>query len=194
VVADILRGNRIEIAGCVCPRDTCQLPDVSWLGEDNDEQALRTRGLTLVHVAVGDNAIRRRVALGFLERGFRLASAVSDRAAISPTASIGTGAAVMPGAVINAYAQIGTCAIVNTAASVDHDCRVGDYAHIAPGCHLAGNVIIGEGTFVGIGASVISGISIGDWSVVGAGGVVIRSLPAGVTAAGVPARAIKYNK
>jgi UDP-perosamine 4-acetyltransferase len=194
VVADILEGAGVEIAGCVGPRASSELPGLPWLGEDSDAPALRERGFSLVHVAIGHNALRRKLAGMYLACGFRLVPAVSHRAVVSPKATLGEGVAIMPGAVINAYAHIGDCAIVNTAASVDHDCRIGDYVHIAPGCHLAGNVVVGEGTFLGTGCSVIPEIRIGAWSVVGAGGVVVRSLPDAVTAVGVPARPIRNNR
>lgn len=194
VIADILQSSGIEVAGCLCPRGSDEIPGVAWLGEDSDGLALQARGLSLIHVAVGDNALRRKLACRFQEWGFHFIAAVSGRATISPTAILGRGVAVMPGAVINAHARIGECAIINTGATIDHDCHIGDYAHVAPGCHLAGGVVVGEGTLMGIGSSVIPEIHIGAWSVVGAGAVVVRRLPDGVTAMGVPARAIKDNR
>jgi UDP-perosamine 4-acetyltransferase len=191
VVVDVMQRNGTEIAGCICPRGSYDVPDVDWLGENDDIQMLCEQGLTLVHVAIGDNALRSRLTKWFLEQGFRLASAISSQAIVSSKAIIGAGVAIMPGAVINAWAQIGDGVIVNTAASVDHDCRVDNYVHLAPGCRLAGNVHVGEGTFLGIGSTVIPGTRIGNWSVIGAGAVVIRPVPDDVTAVGVPARLIQ---
>ena len=194
VIADIFLGNGIAIAGCICPAGDSQLAGVPWLGDDTEMDGLEKRGIVLAHVAVGSNRLRRKLTHALLERGIRLVSAVSHRAIVSSTATIGQGSAVMPGVVINASARIGDCAIINTAATIDHDCQIGDYSHIGPGCHLAGNVVVGEGTFVGIGSSVIPSIQIGSWAVVGAGAVVTKALADSVTAVGVPARVIKGNK
>lgn len=193
VVADVLAQSSIPVAGCLCPRGSNQLPDTEWLGEDGDLESLRLRSLRLVHIAIGENALRRKLAEYFKGEGFRLVSVLSHHSTVSPKADIKPGAAIMPGAVINAYAQIGECAIINTSASVDHDCRVGAYAHVGPGCHLAGNVVVEDGTFLGTGASVIPDIHIGSWSIIGAGSVVVRSVPAAVTAVGVPARTMKHH-
>jgi maltose O-acetyltransferase len=52
-------------------------------------------------------------------------------------------------------------------------------------------VDIGENVFVGMGVRILKGVTIGDDSVIGAGAVVTSSIPAGVIAAGNPARAIR---
>lgn len=52
-------------------------------------------------------------------------------------------------------------------------------------------VIIGDNVWLGAGVMVLKGVVIGDNTLVGAGSLVLRSLPAGVVAMGVPARAVK---
>jgi len=51
-------------------------------------------------------------------------------------------------------------------------------------------ITVGEGAWLGSGVTVLDGVSIGDRAVIGAGAVVRTSVPAGATAAGVPARLI----
>jgi maltose O-acetyltransferase len=51
--------------------------------------------------------------------------------------------------------------------------------------HLEENVFVGDGT------RILKGVTIGRDSVVGAGSVVTRSIPAGVIAAGNPARVVR---
>ncbi len=52
-------------------------------------------------------------------------------------------------------------------------------------------VEIGDNVFVGMGARILKGVVIGSDSVIGAGAVVTSSIPAGVIAAGNPARVIR---
>ena len=51
-------------------------------------------------------------------------------------------------------------------------------------------VVIGRGVFVGARAIILKGVTIGDRAVIGAGAVVVRDVPAGMVAAGNPARVI----
>ena len=67
---------------------------------------------------------------------------------------------------------------------------------IDPGPRRAGwesaePITIGDNVWLGGGAIVCPGVSIGEDSVVGAGAVVTKDLPAGVVAAGVPARVLR---
>jgi maltose O-acetyltransferase len=52
-------------------------------------------------------------------------------------------------------------------------------------------VVIGDNVFVGMGVRILKGVTIGSDSVIGAGSVVTRSIPAGVVAAGNPARVVR---
>ena len=164
--------------------------DVPCLGGDDALPGLRARGLGHAIVALGDNALRARLAARVRELGFTLGSAVHPAARLSPSATLGVGVAVMAGVVVNAGAAIGDDSILNTAATVDHDCRIGDHVHVAPGSHLAGYVTVGDGALIGVGAVVGRGrpLAIGAGASVGAGSVVIGDVPAGVVVAGNPAR------
>lgn len=66
-----------------------------------------------------------------------------------------------------------------------------DAAERAAGACWAKPVRIGNRVWVGGGVQVNQGVSIGDESIVGSGSVVTRDIPAGVIAAGVPARVIR---
>jgi maltose O-acetyltransferase len=59
------------------------------------------------------------------------------------------------------------------------------------GWESAEPIALGENVWLGGGAIVCPGVTIGEDTVVGAGAVVTRDLPAGVVAAGVPARIVR---
>jgi maltose O-acetyltransferase len=59
------------------------------------------------------------------------------------------------------------------------------------GWESAEPIVIGDNVWLGGGAVVCPGVTIGEDTVVGAGAVVTRDLPAGVVAAGVPARVLR---
>ena len=59
------------------------------------------------------------------------------------------------------------------------------------GWESAEPIELGDNVWLGGGAIVCPGVTIGDDTVVGAGAVVTRDLPAGVVAAGVPARVVR---
>jgi acetyltransferase-like isoleucine patch superfamily enzyme len=68
-----------------------------------------------------------------------------------------------------------------------------DYATLAAGVMVSGRVRIGAGAYIGTNASIINGeadapLVIGEDAVVGASACVTRSVAAGTTVVGVPAK------
>ena len=96
-------------------------------------------------------------------------------------------------------------AVMNEVTIGDHtmlanNCFVGDAAHryddpsipiTWQGFESKGPTRIGSNVWLGVGCVVTSGVSIGDRCVVGANSVVTSDLPAGVIAAGAPARVLR---
>jgi galactoside O-acetyltransferase len=87
---------------------------------------------------------------------------------------------------------------------IGSDCLFGPYTEILDsdfhgldpdqrktGTHRSQPVEIGDNVFVGTGARILKGATIGSNSVIGAGAVVTGSIPAGVVAAGNPARVVR---
>lgn len=184
------RGTR-RIAGFVADGPPGFASRYPMLGRDADVRRLwQEIGPFDAHIAVGDVAIRRRIAerlsLEIPEIVFPPICHPLSRVAM--TATIVDGAFVAIGATVCADARVGRHAIVNTNASVDHDCVVGDFAFIGPNAALGGTVTVGEGVFIGIGAAILPNRRIGAGATIGAGAVVIRDVPANATVVGIPAR------
>jgi len=139
-----------------------------------------------LHIAIGSNAARRRIAAS--RPGAIWLSLVHPDARLAPGVEVGEGALIGMGALIQTGARIGRHAIINTGAVVEHDNRIGDFAHVAPGAVLAGDVVVGEAALIGAGAVILPGLHIGVGAVVGAGAVVTRPVGEGETVTGAPAR------
>ena len=132
---------------------------------------------------------RRAAVAEALALGLAPAPALADPTAIlAASARIGDGSWVNAGAILGALARLGRHVLVNRGAGIGHHAEIGDFASIGPGAVLAGQVRLGAGALVGAGAVVEPGLSLGEDSVLAPGAVLRRDLPAGMLAAGNPAR------
>lgn len=146
-----------------------------------------SEGIQFISVA-GSNE-RRRVGAGIVAQwGGELRSVVHPAAIVSPSAILGSGSIVLAGAIVGTSANLGQSVVVNHGASIDHDCVISDFVSLSPGARLGGSVNVGAGVSIGLNASVLQGLHLAENSIVGAGAVVTRSVEAGVTVVGVPAR------
>jgi len=162
--------------------------NLTYLGEEPDDNELKNSSICNAFVCIGNNNIRAGVFKKLERNNIACPSAVHPKASVSPTAVIGAGTIVMAGAVINAMAKIGKAVICNSASVIEHECTIGDFVHVAPGAVLTGNVTVGNNTVIGANAIVKPGITIGINVTVGAGAVVLNDVPDGVTIFGNPAR------
>jgi maltose O-acetyltransferase len=136
-----------------------------------------------------------------------------DRLLRELLAEVGEGVVVRP----PLWIDYGSHISIGDGTFVNYDCVMLDVApiRIGPACQLATRVqlltathpidpearrlgwesaepiTIGDNVWLGGGAIVCPGVTIGEHTVVGAGAVVTRDLPAGVVAAGVPARVLR---
>jgi sugar O-acyltransferase (sialic acid O-acetyltransferase NeuD family) len=136
--------------------------------------------------AVGSPEVRRRLVGGW--PGDTWFTLISDRAWVSPEATIGAGSTVAPMAVVNRFVAIGPHVIVNTGATISHDTTVGEFTAVGPGVTVGGCASIGAGVILGIGATVRDHVTIGDGAFVAAGAVVVDDVAPGAVVMGVPAR------
>lgn len=194
VCIELLQAMGEEVSYCIGNDDSVkECLGLPVLQGNQTIQALYEEGYSRIFIAIGLNSAREQLAALALAQGYQLVNAISPKAIISPSASIGRGVAIMASAVINAETTIDDLAIINTGATIDHDCRIGKAVHIAPQSALAGNVRIGAQSFLGLGSKVLPNLEIGEKTMIGAGSVVISNINSAATAVGVPAVIIKQS-
>jgi acetyltransferase EpsM len=141
-------------------------------------------------VAIGDNAVRKRLTAVLRGAGVTIISAVHPWALIESPKRIGEGAIIEMGAAIHPEAEIGDGVFLGGGAIVAHHSSVGDFTMIGGGVIFGGRVKVGSETLIGVGASIKPHVTIGSRVTVGVGAAVIADLPDGVVAVGVPAKIV----
>lgn len=149
-------------------------------------------GRRLFNIAVADAPARRKLAER-LSRGAEPLALVASNAFVGDANVIGPGAILCPFTTVTSNARIGAFFHCNLYAYVAHDCVVGDYVTFAPAVRCNGAVVVEDEAYLGTGAVLRQGtadrpLTIGRGAVVGMGAVVTRSVEAGTTVAGNPAR------
>lgn len=151
-----------------------------------------------VNIAIADSTTRRALAERCERDGIAFFSVVADNAVVLDAAEIGEGSILSPFVLLTSNVRIGRHFHANMYSYVAHDSVIGDYVTFAPAVKCNGNVVVEDHAYVGTGAILRNGkpgepLVIGRGSVVGMGAVVTRSVPAGVTVAGNPARPLRKS-
>ena len=102
------------------------------------------------------------------------------------------------------FLNYGTSISAHSLVEIGSDCKLGQYTIVLDcdwheldhpthdgGHGQVGHVVLEDGVWLGARVTVLRGVTIGKASVVAAGSVVTHDIPAGVLAAGVPARVIR---
>ena len=144
-------------------------------------------------VAIGNNAVRRRLTAVLRSAGVTLISAVHPSTLIESPKRIGVGSIIEMGAAIHAEAEIGEGVFLGGGSIVSHHSRVGDFTMIAGGVVFGGRVTVGSESLIGVGVSIKPHVTIGSRVTIGVGAAVVSDLPDDVVAMGVPARIVSRS-
>jgi sugar O-acyltransferase (sialic acid O-acetyltransferase NeuD family) len=144
-----------------------------------------------VLVAVGNPKLRSQIAekIKAANPKSQFATLVHPTSHVVKTAQLGEGSVVFAQSYVSDHVQIGQHASINFACTLNHDTVLGDFVSLGPRVSLCGGVKVDSLCELGASVTVIPNVQIHSGVMVGAGAVVTRTLAAGVTATGVPARA-----
>ena len=141
------------------------------------EKASRDNPGASVFIAIGDNALRRKIYARL--RGHDFPALIDPSAQVSPTTEFKHGTFIAVEAVVSVGTDIGKFVIVNARAGVGHDSVVGDFANIAPGVSLSGHTKIGKDVFMGTNSCTAPGMTVGDGATVACGTPVLKDVEPG---------------
>lgn len=146
-----------------------------------------------VAVAVGSSASRAAVVNRLASPQLSFPALVHPQVALQPAQRIalGEGCLVQRGCILTCDITLGRFVLLNLGCTLGHDSVLEDFCSLMPHANVGGAAHLETGVYLGTNATVIHQVRVGTQTTVGAGAVVVRDLPAGCTAVGVPAKAIK---
>lgn len=163
--------DRIFLADSGAPTSIPQDPKCSFVGTEEDVVSSWSEiSATGIHLAIGNNEYRMRLAKYFAPLNVPFLPLFHERSCISPSAEVGAGTSVMAGAVVNVAVRIGAHGIVNTGCIIEHDCTLGNYVRCDPGAILCSGCKVGDGAVIGAGAVLNRGTVVEAGQVVQAAG------------------------
>ena len=144
-------------------------------------------------LAIASGRVRQMLAERCAADGVQPWAVAASNAVQMDAVELGVGAVLSPFVTLTSNIRIGQHFHANLYSYVEHDCVLGDFVTFAPGVHCNGNVHIEDHAYIGAGAIIKQGqpgqpLVIGRGAVVGMGAVVTKSVAAGATVVGNPAR------
>lgn len=146
-----------------------------------------------INIAIANSALREKLAARCESDGVQFVTVKGANVVELDAIEMGPGATLCSFVNLTSNIRIGKHFHANIYSYVAHDCVIGDFVTFAPGVQCNGNVVIEDHAYVGTGAILRQGepgapLVIGRGAIVGMGAVVTKSVAAGTTVIGNPAR------
>ena len=149
-----------------------------------------------VTIAIANSRVREKLVIRLDQDGIQHLAVQAANTVVLDEVEIGEGSLLCPFSCLTSNIKIGKFFHANIYSYVAHDCIIGDYVTFAPGVKCNGNIHIEDHAYIGTGAVIKQGtpdqpLVIGKGAIVGMGAVVTKSVPAGVTVVGNPAKTLE---
>lgn len=148
----------------------------------------RFEGDDRVVVAIPEPAKRRVMVELLAARGAQFITLIHPTATLGLNSTWGVGCVFGPNIHITTNVRIGDHVIIDYHAGIGHDAVIGSFATIQAHGGMMGGAILETGAILGVCATLVPHAQVGADAVVGPSSVVLRSVDAGTTVLGVPAR------
>ncbi|MGG5824038.1 acetyltransferase [Falsiroseomonas sp. HW251] len=125
------------------------------------------------------NRLRTRLAAAAQAMGYRLASYVSPRAFVSPSAQLGEHCFVFEANVIQSFVDVGPNVVLWSGNHIGHHSRIGANVFVSSHVVISGFCDVGENCFLGVNAAVGNNLRIASDCWVGPGIVISRDTEPG---------------
>jgi len=140
--------------------------------------------------AIGNNNDRSNVVKRLDGLGWKAATLIHPSVIMARNVQIGEGTYIGAASVICPNANIEKHVLINVRVAIGHDVIMQSFSQACPGSQINGFCDVGNAALIGSNASIMPGKNIGDGATVGGNSQVLRSVRAGSTVIGVPARKI----
>ena len=149
-----------------------------------------------VTIAIANSRVREKLVIRLDQDGIQHLAVQAANTFVLDEVEIGEGSLLCPFSCLTSNIKIGKFFHANIYSYVAHDCIIGDYVTFAPAVKCNGNIHIEDHAYIGAGAVIKQGtpdkpLVIGKGAIVGMGAVVTKSVPAGVTVVGNPAKTLE---
>ncbi len=137
------------------------------------------------------NRLRAKYYFQAKKKKYRLATYISSRAFVWPSATIGDNCMIFEHNVIQHGVTIGNDVFLWSGNHIGHQATIGDHVFISSHCVLSGYCRIGAYSFLGVNSTYNDRIAIAPDTIVGSGAVVIKNTQKGKVYVGNPAKTLE---